>query len=338
MTRRALPWTVLLLALLAAALWLAIGLGSREGQLVFDPDWLSALLDGDDSLQSKILIHWRAPRALAGLIVGAGLAMAGLVLQGLTRNPLADPYLLGISGGAGLAVVALHALPALVETAGWWLVPAAAFVGAQLATLLVLPLARGARGRLTIRGLILAGVIINAMCAALMSFLLVRFDPIRLRITTLWLAGGIGYAPWVQLALGGAVVLLAWIALRSAAHRLNACALGHAGAASVGVDADRLMLRAALLSSVLTGLGVSLAGMLGYVGLIVPHAARLLVGHDFRRTLPVAAAAGGVLLVVADTFARLVLAPEELPVGVLTALLGCPVLLVLLRAQLGGRR
>ena len=203
MTRRALPWTVLLLALLAAALWLAIGLGSREGQLVFDPDWLSALLDGDDSLQSKILIHWRAPRALAGLIVGAGLAMAGLVLQGLTRNPLADPYLLGISGGAGLAVVALHALPALVETAGWWLVPAAAFVGAQLATLLVLTLARGARGRLTILGLILAGVIINAMCAALMSFLLVRFDPIRLRITTLWLAGGIGYAPWVQLALGG---------------------------------------------------------------------------------------------------------------------------------------
>lgn len=338
MTRRALPWTVLLLALLAAALWLAIGLGSREGQLVFDPDWLSALLDGDDSLQSKILIHWRAPRALAGLIVGAGLAMAGLVLQGLTRNPLADPYLLGISGGAGLAVVALHALPALVETAGWWLVPAAAFVGAQLATLLVLTLARGARGRLTILGLILAGVIINAMCAAVMSFLLVRFDPIRLRITTLWLAGGIGYAPWVQLALGGAVVLLAWIALRAAAHRLNACALGHAGAASVGVDADRLMLRAALLSSVLTGLGVSLAGMLGYVGLIVPHAARLLVGHDFRRTLPVAAAAGGVLLVVADTFARLVLAPEELPVGVLTALLGCPVLLVLLRAQLGGRR
>jgi len=133
-----------------------------------------------------------------------------------------------------------------------------------------------------------------------------------------------------------AVTAAAWIYLRAQAHRLNALSLGTHGAQSVGVDAERLLLRSAMVSSVLTGLGVSLGGLLGYVGLIVPHAVRLLVGRDFRATLPVAAVAGPLLLVVADAVARLAFAPEELPVGVLTAILGCPLLLVLLRAQIRG--
>jgi len=275
---------------------------------------------------------------LAGIVVGAGLAVAGLVLQGLTRNPLADPYLLGISGGAGLAVVLLHALPGLAVAAGSWLMPLAAFTGAQVAALLVLALGRTGRagGRLTVLGLILGGVVINALCAALISFLLARFDPFRLRVTTLWLAGGIGFVRWEQLALCTLLVALTWFYLRLQAHHLNAFALGTTGAASVGVDPQRLLLRAALLSSLLTGLGVSLAGLLGYVGLIVPHAVRRIAGADFRAALPLAALAGALLLVVADAAARLLFAPEELPVGVITALLGCPVLLVLLRRQLAG--
>ena len=335
--RRAALWTLGLAALLALAAWLSVALGSQEGAIVFEPDWPARL--AADELHAKVLLFWRCPRVVAGMLVGACLAVAGSVLQGLTRNPLADPYLLGISGGAGLAVVLLHAVPALVVGTGWWLVPLAAFAGAQAAALAVLALGRAtgvSGGRISVLGLILAGVVINAFCAALMAFLLARFDPFRLRITTLWLAGSIGFTRWSQLALVAAVTAAAWIYLRSQAHRLNALSLGTRGAESVGVDAERLLLRAAIVSSVLTGLGVSLGGLLGYVGLIVPHAVRLLVGRDFRASLPVAAVAGPLLLVVADAVARLAFAPEELPVGVLTAILGCPVLLVLLRAQLRG--
>jgi iron complex transport system permease protein len=341
MNRSALLWTLTLGLLTLFAAWLVMALGSKQGQVIFEPGWLQAITappaEGA-ALHHKVLLFWRAPRVVAGIIVGACMAVAGQVLQGVTRNPLADPYLLGISGGAGLVVVGLHALPEIIQQHGWLLVPVAAFVGAQLATLLVLTLARGSGGRHTVLGLILGGVIINALCAALMSFLLARLDPFRLRITTIWLAGGIGFAYWHQLVLAALILAGAWSYLRTQAHRLNAFALGRAGAQSVGVDADRLMLRAALVASLLTGLGVSLGGLLGYVGLIVPHAVRGLVGNDFRKTLPVAAVAGALLLVLADGAARMVLAPEELPVGVLTALLGCPVLLILLRRQLKGAR
>ncbi len=338
MRRSALLWTLVLGGAALAAAWLSVALGSQQGELIFSPGWPRTLWSGDVSMQHRILLHLRAPRVGAGLAVGASLAVAGLVLQGVTRNPLADPYLLGISGGAGLLVVLLHAFPFLVDGLGWWLVPATAFFGALAAAFSVLLMARGAGGRMTVLGLILSGVILNAFCAAVMTFLLARFDPFRLRVTTLWLAGAVGFTRWPQLALVAAVAAAVLLLLRSQAHRLNALALGLDGAQAVGVDADRLLLRAVLWSSVLTALGVSLGGLLGYVGLIVPHAVRLLVGRDFRRTLPVAAAGGALLVVLADLGARLAFAPEELPVGVLTAILGCPVLLLLLRAQLRGGR
>jgi len=324
------------LGLLAlAGAWISMAAGSRRGSLTFDPAWPGHLLGPTaDPLQRQVLLSLRAPRVAAGLLVGVALAVAGLLLQGVTRNPLADPYLLGISGGAGLLVVMLHAFHSVIDLFGWWLVPAAAFAGALGAAVLVLRLARGAGGRLTILGLILSGVVINAFCAAMMSFMLARFDPFRLRITTLWLAGGIGFSRPGQLLLALGVVAGGWFYLRTQAHRLNAMALGAEGADTVGVDAGRLMFRAAAVASLLTGVGVSLGGLLGYVGLIVPHMVRLLMGHDFRATLPVAASAGALLLVLADLAARLAFAPEELPVGVLTAILGCPILLALLRAQL----
>ena len=333
--RSALRWSLGLSLLALVAAWTSMGAGSRLGELTFDAAWVgSAISEDGPSLRHQVLVSLRAPRVAAGVLVGVALALAGLLLQGVTRNPLADPYLLGISGGAGLFVVLLHSVPGLLETLGWWLVPVAAFAGAMIASMLVLRLARGVSGRLTILGLILGGVVINAFCAALMSFVLARFDPFRLRITTLWLAGGIGFSQPGQLALAAAVVLGGGLYLRAQAHRLNAMALGSEGAGTVGVDAGKLLLRAASVASLLTAVGVSLGGLLGYVGLIVPHAVRLLMGSDFRATLPVAASAGALLLVAADMVARLAFAPEELPVGVLTAIIGCPVLLALLRAQL----
>jgi iron complex transport system permease protein len=339
MTGRALLRTLLATAALLVAAWASVALTSRDGALLFDPGWLARALGGGLSdAAGSLLLEVRLPRVISGVIVGACLALAGLVLQGISRNPLADPYLLGVSGGAGLAVVLLHALPVLVQSAGFWLVPTAAFLGAQAAAVLVLMLARGGAGRITTLGLILAGIAVNAFCAALMAFVLARFDPFRVRVTTLWLAGGIGYPPWAQLALSAALALGCWIYLRAQAHRLNALALGSAGASAVGVDTDRLLRSSALAASLLTGVAVAAGGMLGFVGLIVPHAARVLVGADLRSSLPAAAALGSLLLVLADAAARILFAPEELPVGVLTALIGCPVLILLLRAQLRGVR
>ena len=329
-------WTVVLGLLALAAAWVFVGLGSQMGEYVFMPGWIQALMNPGDAMEYSLIVNLRAPRVAAGLVVGVCLAVAGQLLQGVTRNPLADPYLLGISGGAGLMVVLLHAFYFVVETLGWWLVPTMAFVGAAGAAFAVLRLARGPGGRMTVLGLILSGVVINAFCAALMGFMLVRFDPFHQLITRRWLAGGLSFVYWPQIALVTTVALAALVYLRARAHDLNALSLGTSGAETVGVDADRLLMRAALISSLLTGLGVSLAGLLGYVGLIVPHAVRLLLGNDFRATLPVTAVAGALLLVVADAAARLAFAPEELPVGVLTAIVGCPLLLILLRAQMRG--
>lgn len=333
-TRRRSGWVILLLTLgLLFAIWISVGLGSRQGQVRFDPAW-PARLGRADGMADDVLRLWRGPRVLAALLVGAALATAGLLLQGVTRNPLADPYLLGVSGGAGLFVVVLQAM--LPAQSAWWAVPLAAFAGAALAMLVVLRLARGGGGRISVLSLILAGVVVNAFCAAVISFLLARFDPFHLRVTTTWLYGGIGFTRWSQLAAVGGVIVAGWLYARMRAHQLNAFALGVEGAAGVGVDAERLLQRTALLASLLAALGVSLSGLLGYVGLIVPHAVRLVVGRDLRHSLPTTALAGSLLLLLADTAARLVLAPEELPVGVLTALLGCPVLLWQLRLQLRG--
>ena len=331
-------WTLLLLLATAGLAYLATAAISREGSVALDLSW-PLRLSGPDDLARNLLVAWRLPRVLASMIVGAALSVAGLLLQGVTRNPLADPYLLGISGGAGLLVVFVRAMVPL-PAIDWWLTPACAFVGATLATLVVIALARGgprSEGRLTTVGLVLAGVVINALCAAMMQFILARLDPFHLRVTTLWLAGGVSYVAWGQLFVIAVLVAAAWVMLRPRAHQLNALALGGESAASVGVDADRLLRQSALLAGLLTALGVSVAGLLGYVGLIVPHVVRLLAGRDFRRTLPLALVAGALLMLSADSVARLAFAPQELPVGVITALLGCPTLLVLLRRQLSGR-
>ncbi len=326
-----------LLVLLGLSLYLSIGLGSHEGGVLFDWDWPRQWLTTTDPVTLGILYNLRAPRAIAAMLAGCALAVSGLLLQTVSRNPLADPYLLGISGGAGLCVVLLHALPGIMATLGaWWLIPLAAFLGAQASVALVLRLARGSGGKRTMLGLILSGVIVNAFCAAMMTFLLTRFDPGRLRITTLWLAGGVGYTEWNLLLFVSLIVAGILLLVRGRAASINALSLGEDGALTVGVNPERTLSQAAILSSLLAGLAVSLAGLLGYVGLIVPHAVAFLVGRNLKQTLWLSALLGAVLLLLADCAARMVLAPQEIPVGVLTALLGAPLLLVLLRRQLGG--
>lgn len=335
MRRRPLLLTTAAALLIAIAAWIALGLGvDAEGRRC-DLAWPRALLRAEpgDALRAPLL-HLRAPRVVAALLVGAALGVAGLALQGLTRNPLADPYLLGVSGGAGLAVVLLHSVPGVGRALGWTALPLAAFIGALAALALVLTLARTAGGRLSLVSLLLAGVVVNAFCAALMTLLLTRADPFRLRLTTSWLLGGIGFVAWPELLACAGLATVVGLLLRGWAHRLNAFALGTAAAGGVGLDAPRVVREVALLASVLAAVAVAVAGLIGYVGLIVPPLVRKLVGNDFRATLPVGAAGGALLVLLADTVARTALAPEELPVGVLTALIGCPLLLLQLRRQL----
>jgi len=324
------------LLLLMALAYAAAGIGTRAGEVTFDPGWPAQLDASAGSTISAVLGHLRLPRIAAAILVGAALAVAGLMLQGVSRNPLADPFLLGISGGAAMSVVILHAIPNLVEAAGWWLVPVAAFAGAQGATTLVLSLARGPGGRVTMLGLILGGVIINSFCAAVTTFLLTRFAPLKLRITTMWLAGGLGYIEWGQLALSAVIIAAVLVFVRSRAARLNAFALGEEGARLVGVDSRGLLTQTAWAASLLAGIAVSLGGLIGYVGLLVPHLVRLAVGGDFRHTLALSAIGGALLLLLGDTAARTIMSPQEIPVGVLAALIGTPLLLLLIRRELKG--
>lgn len=306
-------------ALALASLVAAVTVGS----VAMSPAELWAALLGDGQpLHQTLVWELRLPRALAAFATGGLLALAGALMQVLLRNPLADPYVLGLSGGA--AVGALGALS--LGLAAWW-VSGAAFIGALVSALLVFGLAglatRGAGERL-----LLTGVVLAAGWSALVSVLLVIGPTERLPGMLYWLMGDLSHAgtPWPALMLLGVAVLLAWPAGRT----LNVLARGALPAAALGVAVRPVERLLYLSASLLTAVAVTTAGTVGFVGLVVPHLMRLLIGNDQRWILPTAAVAGGTLLTAADTLARTVVAPEQLPVGVLTALIGVPTFLWLL--------
>jgi len=313
------------LALLTAAALAALALALAVGSLPLNPArLLGALLTPDNDLPGRILWGLRLPRALTAFAVGGLLGLAGALMQVLLRNPLGDPYVLGVSGGAACAVLLamLAGLPLL------WLAPLA-FAGALASTLLVFALARGGRH------LLLTGVVVAAGWGAAISFLLSTSPPVQLPGMLFWLMGDLSGAPapglgWLVLATG----LLLTLPL---ARSLNLLGRGELAAASLGVATGRLRWQVYTLASLLTGTAVSIAGSIGFVGLIAPHLVRLLLGSDHRLVLPGSVLLGGTLLVLADTLARTLLAPQQLPVGVLTALLGVPLFLLLLR-RLDGER
>jgi iron complex transport system permease protein len=322
-----------LAALLAAATLLAVKTGPVT---VSWADLRSVLTDGHarESLpmQSRILLDLRLPRILLGCLVGAGLAVAGTTFQGLLRNPLADPYLLGVSGGAALGAVFILTTGAAAGVP--LIVPAAACIGALAAVAAVWRLASGA-GALPPTALILSGVVVSAFCSALVMFLTAIAPAGRVQGALFWMMGSLASPPpGILPAVAGAVALGVGLAVISG-PQLNALSLGEETAAHLGVNARRVRLRLFFAASVATGAAVASAGLVGFVGLVVPHALRALVGADHRLLLPASALAGAVTLVLADTAARSVLPPAEIPVGVVTALLGAPFFLVLLRRRRG---
>ncbi len=312
------PLLVLVLAGLAAMV-LSVGTGSVS----VPPGQVLAVILGEGSgLQQTLVLELRLPRTLSAFATGGLLAVAGALMQVLLRNPLADPYVLGLSGGA-----AVGALLAMLAGLGGLIVSGSAFAGALLATLMVFGLAHGT-GSWTPSRLLLTGVVVAAGWGAVITLMLAISPAQRLPGMLYWLMGDVSYArsPWPALVL----LLLVCLLVVPLGRSLNVLARGPMQAAALGVAVRPLEWTIYILASLLTATAVTMAGSIGFVGLVVPHMLRLVLGNDQRLILPACALAGGTLLVLADTLARVVIAPEQLPVGVITALLGVPTFLYLL--------
>ncbi len=324
--RRAFLILVALIGLALLSIALALSVGSIHVPLA---DVGPALFgDGSGTLNGEVVRNLRLPRALAGFACGGLLALAGALLQVLLRNPLADPYVLGISGGAGVgALLALLLGLSLVGVNGF------AFAGALGAMFIVFGLAHG-DGSWTQTRLLLTGVIVAAGCGAAVALMLSIAPEHKLRGMLFWLMGDLSQNNDARLPLGALAAVL--IVALPFARELNLLARGVDTAQTLGVAVGRLRRGVYLVASLATAAAVTHAGSIGFIGLIVPHLVRLATGNDQRLLLPASALAGGSLLVVADTLARTALAPQQLPVGVLTALIGVPVFLFLLGRD--GRR
>ena len=326
MRRRATIVVTLLIALALASLVLSGVVGSVRVPLSDLPAALLELITGKSTTLASTLLELRLSRALTAFVTGASLALAGVMMQALLRNPLADPYVLGISGGASVG-----ALAALLFMCAAWVVDVAALAGAVLVSMLLYLLARrDLRAAGTAENssslLLLTGVILSSGCMAMVTLMLSIAPESRLRSMVFWMIGDLSGAPlralpWV--ALTAALIF----ALR-AARALNVVALHADAAATLGIRVAPLRKGLFFCSGMLTASAVSTAGSIGFVGLIVPHACRFALGPDHRLLVPAAALTGGTFLVLADTLARSVAAPQQLPVGVITALIGAPVFLI----------
>lgn len=328
----------LLLALLALTMLIATILGkvgislpdmakmflNRLAIFDFEPTWRA--------VDETILFQVRLPRVVGGALVGGALATAGVLFQGLFRNPMADPYIIGTSAGAALGATIAMMLPVGMAFLGFGLVPILAFAGALLTVLLVYRLAR-VGGKTPVVSMLLAGFVVSGMLTALMFLLITLSDDLHPRIQSVYmfLMGGVSVSGWGQLALIAPLVLVGVVAARLLAFRLNAFSLGEEGAAYVGIEVERDKIVILALGSALTASAVSISGLIGFVGLVVPHAVRLVLGPEHRLLIPASAAVGAAFVVIADLLARTIISSGELPVGIITALIGAPFFIYLLR-------
>lgn len=334
----ALTRTPVVLALLAVALAASALAGLALGPVRIPPGQVLDIVlagpgpGGGAGAFGAIVWDVRMPRVLLGAVVGAGLAVAGTVLQALVRNPLADPFLLGASSGASAGAVLVIVFGAgFLGFAGGAAVPLAAFAGSMGALVAVYAMARRG-GAMTTGRLILAGVAVQYVLSALTSLILVlAAHPDQIRSVLFWTLGGLGGARWGELALPAGALLLGTALLVALARPLDLLLAGEEGARTLGLDTSRFRAAVFVLTSLVIGVLVAYSGAIGFVGLMVPHAARMVVGAGHRALLPVAALGGAVFLTLADLIACTAAAPEEIPVGVVTALVGGPFFLWMLR-------
>ena len=328
--------TPLRIALLALAVLFAFALSVSFGASGLGPGDLWRTLVGDaDPTTHAILLQLRLPRAVLAALVGGALGISGCTFQALLRNPLAEPYVLGISGGAAVGAVAV--LVTGLGVAFPWMLPAGAFLGAVAAMALVLEVARRASpARMDTRVLILSGVIIGAFFNAIILLLLSTADIESFRSAIFWMMGNLSGAEWGSNGLLAVLLVPGSVVLLSLARAFNLLSRGEEVAHYLGAPVQRVKLTAYLAASLIVGAAVAATGVIGFVGLIVPHAVRLAWGNDHRLLLPASFLAGTAFLLLADTAARIVVAPAELPTGVVTAVAGVPLFVALLMR--GGRR
>lgn len=290
-------------------------------------------------MEAIVLWDIRAPRLVLGLLVGAALAVGGAVMQGLFRNPLADPGLVGVSAGAGLGAITAIVLAGLAPIwlaalVGDQLVPVAAFVGGWVSTL-VLYRVSTRRGRTSVATMLLAGIALSALAGAVSGILVYVADDRQLRDLTFWGLGSLGGASWLKVITAGPIIALSLVAACALGRGLNGLALGEATAAHIGLNVQWVKNIAILTVAAATGAAVAVSGAIGFIGIVVPHLLRLATGPDHRPLLINAGLLGALLLVLADMIARVIIAPAELPIGIVTAVLGAPVFLWILLRQRG---
>jgi len=334
-----LPCVALLTVLLVVTMLAAAGIGSIDVPLgdtwrIITRHITGRSTTGLDPVENQIIWNFRVPRVLLAALAGAGLAIAGVVLQALVANPLADPYVLGISSGASTGAVLV--MTGSAATLGGIGVSAAAFGGAVVATVLVFALGRRG-GRLSPLRLVLSGVAIGYLFTAATGYIQLKANPNELRQVMFWLLGSVAGARWDQLPVVATVVVTVTVGLLLYGRRLNALVTGDEQATALGIDVNRLRVGLLAASALLTAVVIAVTGGVGFVGLLVPHIVRLAFGADHRRLLPLSALVGAIFLVAVDLLARTADAPNEIPLGVFTAVVGAPVLLWLLRRDRPGQ-
>jgi len=296
-------------------------LANQIAGINIDPNW-------PDSF-SAIILAVRLPHTVLVALTGAALASSGAAYQGLFRNPLADPYLIGVASGAGLGAVLAISINWPTELLGFYLVPVAAFVGAIITVVLVYNLAR-VNGMVPLTTLILAGVAVGAFASALTSFLMLRTD-LQIHRAMSFLLGGSPMAGWDPVLAALPYMVVGMGLLSVSGHMLNVLQFGEEDAKQMGLAVDRAKIFIVVTASLTTAVAVAFSGVIGFVGLVVPHIIRILWGADYRRLIPLSILSGGSMLLLADMLARILLAPSTLPVGIVTALAGAPFFLWILR-------
>lgn len=329
----------LIFCLILSIGWGAIAIAPLDVAAIFlDAVGISTGLEIEPRDQS-VVVAIRLPRALLGLAVGAGLAIAGAAMQGLFRNPLADPGLIGVSTGAALGAVAVIVLGSVLvggldPTIRHFALPLAAFLGGLLVTLIVQRIATR-DGVIDIATMLLAGIAINALAGAMLGIFTFISNDQQLRELTFWMMGSLAAITWTSLLPAISLILLPALLLLRFSRALNAMLLGEAEAHYLGFDVDRTKRSIIILTALITGAGVAVSGVIGFVGLVTPHLVRLAIGPDHRYLLPASALLGGCLLLLADMAARTVVLPAELPIGIVTACFGGPFFLWLLARRRG---
>ena len=305
--------------------WLSLSTGPVGWDWKIPIAWLmpDSFVTAINTLQLSVVSQIRLPRLVLAILIGSVLACSGAATQALCRNPLADPSLMGVTGGAAVAAIAVIALAPKVSFINEAMIAPAAFVGALTITSIIYRLANH-QGQVQITTLLLAGVAINAIAMAIIGLFSFFADDSALRLMTYWQMGSLGGASWSAITYGAPLIIVSTLCLLMKKRQINALMLGERDARHLGVNVKRLKTEVVFFVALGVGGAVAMGGMIGFVGLVVPHIARLLVGPDLRKMLPLSMLLGCLLMLLADWIARLIVAPSELPIGIVTALFGAP--------------